>query len=102
MFDALRYMALEGGHKPEPVVYALHRSFLDSIKLWGRVHELSMLAQYKLRSPFGSDLLADLKVGLYLLLKGKLLRLPERVRGLAQVRQLFEDAQARSSTEVEP
>lgn len=89
MFDTLRYMALEGGFRPVPAVYAMHRSFLDSIRLWGRVHELSMLIEYKLRSPLGSDLMADLKVGLTLLLKGKILHPPERIRGLAQVRRLY-------------
>ena len=102
MFDALRYMALEGGYKPEPVIHALHRSFLDSIKMWGRVHELSMIAQYKIRSPFGSDLRADIGVALYLLLKGKLVRLPERVRGLGQVRGLYKRSESGPSTEVQP
>jgi len=92
MFDALRYMALEEGYRPQPqAVYKLHRSFLDSIRLWGRVHELSMLAQYKLRSPLGGDILADVRVGLTLLLKGKIVHLPERVEGLAQVRRLFKE-----------
>ncbi len=95
MFDTLRYMALEGGYKPLPAVYALHRSFLDSIRLWGRVHELSMLAEYKLRSPLGSDLMADIKVALTLLVKGKILTLPERVRGLAQVRRLYGTQESR-------
>jgi heterodisulfide reductase subunit C len=100
MFDTLRYMALEQGYKPEPVVHAFHRSFLNSIKLWGRVHELSMIAQYKLRAPFGSDLRADIKVALYLFLKGKIFSLPERVRGLAQVRGFFAGSKSHSETEV--
>jgi len=99
MFDTLRYMALEGGYKPEPQVYALHRSFLDSIRLWGRVHELSMLMEYKLRA---RDLFSDLAMGLGLILKGKISFLPERIRGLGQVRRLYETGAARPSTEVEP
>jgi len=102
MFDTLRYMALEGGYKPQPrAVYSLHRSFVDSIRLWGRVHELTMLIQYKILSPLSSDLLADIKVGLTLFIKGKILSLPERVRGLAQVRALYKKAEDRRSTEVE-
>ena len=100
VMDALRHLALEGEYVPEPSVYALHRSFLDSIRLWGRVHELSMIAQYKLRAPFGSDLRADIKVALYLLLKGKIFSLPERVRGLAQVRGFFAGPKGHSETEV--
>ncbi len=100
MFDTLRYMALEGGYKPEPAVYWLHRSFLDSIRLWGRVHEMSMLAEYKLHNPLGSDFAADMKVALYLFLKGKILSLPERVHDLAQVRRLYKES-AGHSAEVE-
>lgn len=88
MFDALRYMALEEGYKPDPMVYALHRSFLDSIRLWGRVHELSMLMEYKLRS---RDLFSDLGMGVGLILKGKISFLPERIRGLADVRRLYSE-----------
>jgi len=101
MFDALRYMALEEGYKPEPkAIHAFHRSFVDSIRIWGRVHELSMLVEYKALAPFGSDLLADMKVGLTLFIKGKILSLPERIRGLAQVRKLYKEAERSSSTEV--
>ncbi|HHH40673.1 MAG TPA: heterodisulfide reductase [Chloroflexi bacterium] len=97
MFDVLRYMALEEGYKPEPMVYALHRSFLDSIRMWGRVHELSMLIEYKLRS---RDLFSDLAMGIGLILKGKISFLPERIRGVAQVRKLYETGADGSSTEV--
>ncbi len=86
MFDTLRYMALEEGYKPDPMVYALHRSFLDSIRLWGRVHELSMLMEYKLRS---RDLFSDLGMGVGLILKGKISFLPERIRGVSEVRRLY-------------
>lgn len=99
MFDTLRYMALEGGYRPDPAVYALHRSFLDSIRLWGRVHELSMLMEYKLRA---RDLFSDLMMGLGLILKGKISFLPERVRSLHQVRRLYETEAGRPSVEVEP
>lgn len=97
LFDTLRYMALEEGYRPEPAVYALHRSFLDSIRLWGRVHELSMLMEYKLRS---RDLFSDLAMGIGLILKGKISFLPERIRGLPQVRRLYEKTVDHSSTEV--
>jgi heterodisulfide reductase subunit C len=97
VFDTLRYMALEEGYEPEPAVYALHRSFLDSIRLWGRVHELSMLMEYKLLS---RDLFSDLMMGVDLILKGKIAFVPERIRGLAQVREMFEREPDAPSTEV--
>jgi len=90
VMDTLKYMALEEGYTvPEAAVYALHRSFLDSIKLWGRVHEATMLAEYKLRS---RDLFSDLGMGLRLILKGKLSFMPERIKRLGEVKALYEKA----------
>ncbi|MFQ6099638.1 MAG: 4Fe-4S dicluster domain-containing protein [Anaerolineae bacterium] len=89
VMDTLRHMALGEGYKPEPAVYALHRSFLDSIKLWGRVHELSMLTEYKLLS---RDLFSDLVMGMSLILKGKISFLPERIKRLGEVRKLYDEA----------
>jgi heterodisulfide reductase subunit C len=90
VMDTLKYMALEAGHRPpETKVYALHRSFLDNIEFFGRLHEVTMLAEYKLRS---MDLLSDLGLGALLLLKGKLSILPERIKGLGEVKELFRRA----------
>jgi len=90
VMDTLKYMALEVGlSPPETKVYALHRSFLDNIEFFGRLHEVTMLAEYKLRS---MDLFSDLDLGALLLLKGKLSILPERIKGLGEVKELFRRA----------
>jgi len=82
---------LEEGVKPaEKTVYALHRSFLDSIKVFGRVHELSMLAEYMLRVP--QKLPAEIGLGLKLIIKGKVLRLWTAVKDRSKVRELFRRA----------
>ena len=97
VFDTLRYMALEREYRPEPAIYALHRSFLNSIRRWGRVHELSMILEYKLRN---QDPFSDLGLGIDLMLKGKLSFLPERIPGRAQVRGLYKSTEDSSSTGV--
>ncbi|MFQ5812260.1 MAG: 4Fe-4S dicluster domain-containing protein [Anaerolineae bacterium] len=90
VMDTLKYMALEEGYAPrEPKVYALHRSFVDSIRFFGRVHEATMLAEYKLRS---RDLFTDLDLGALLFLKGKIPLLPERIKALGQVKELYRRA----------
>ena len=90
VMDTLKYMALEAGYAPpEAKVYALHRSFVDNIKLFGRLHEATMLAEYKLRS---RDLFSDLDLGALLFIKGKLRLLPERVKALGQVKELYRRA----------
>jgi len=94
VMDTLKYMALEAGYTPpETMIYALHRAFLDSIKLFGRVHETTMLAEYALRSKNIFSLVrSNIDVGIALLLKGKMPILPERVKGLGQVKELYKRA----------
>lgn len=94
VMDTLKHMALEAGYEPpETTVYALHRSFLDSIKFFGRVHETTMLAEYVLRSrDIFSIILSNFDVAVTLLLKRKLPILPERVKALGQVKELYRRA----------
>jgi heterodisulfide reductase subunit C len=87
VIDALRQIALQE-HVPaaERSVLKLHQAFLDSIRHWGRLHELTMLMQYKLTS---RDLFSDLDMGLDMFLKGKIHPLPKRIAGMEQVKRLF-------------
>jgi heterodisulfide reductase subunit C len=94
VMDTLKYMALEAGYAPpETTVYALHRAFLDSIKIFGRVHETTMLAEYVLRSrDIFSIVRSNIDVAVTLLLKRKIPILPERVKALRQVKELYRRA----------
>ena len=94
VMDTLKYMALEAGYTPpETTVYALHRAFVNSIKIFGRVHETTMLVEYMLRSrDIFSILLSSFNVGVILLLKRKIPILPERVKDLGQVKELYRRA----------
>lgn len=87
VMDALRQMAVrEGVEVGEKRVKRLHEAFLRSIWLWGRLHELTMLAEYKLRS---GDLFSDLDMGLRMMVRGKIVPWPQRIGGVKQVRALF-------------
>jgi heterodisulfide reductase subunit C len=88
VIDALRQIAIaEEVPAGERTVFKLHESFLDSIRYWGRLHELTMLMQYKLTS---RDLFSDLDMGLDMFLKGKIHPLPKRIKGMDQIKRLFE------------
>lgn len=90
IMDSLRAMCLAEGVTPaDPVTVALHSSFIDSIKKFGRVHEATMLMAYKLKS---KNLTSDLGVGLKLFLKGKIPILPNKSKNLAKIKELFQDA----------
>jgi heterodisulfide reductase subunit C len=87
VIDALRQISI-GEKVPagEQKVYRLHQAFLDSIRWWGRLHELSMLIEYKLLS---RDLVSDLDMGLDMFVKGKIHPLPKRIKGIGEVKRLF-------------
>jgi heterodisulfide reductase subunit C len=88
VIDALRHIAIaEGVPAAERRVFKLHEAFLDSIRTWGRLHELTMLMEYKLTS---RDLFSDLDMGLDMFLKGKIHPLPKRIRGMDEIKQLFQ------------
>lgn len=106
VIDVLRIMAVKEKYAPEPSVYALHRSFLDSIRLWGRVHELSLIMEHKVRcllaEPplFFRGLISDLMMGGDLILKGKISFVPERIKRLREVKRLYKES-AHPESEVD-
>ncbi|RLB69988.1 MAG: heterodisulfide reductase [Deltaproteobacteria bacterium] len=90
VMDCLRAACLAEGVVPaDPVTVALHTSFTESIKTFGRVHEATMLMKYKLRS---KNLTSDLDVGLKLFLKGKIPLLPKKTKNVRKVKEIFQAA----------
>jgi heterodisulfide reductase subunit C len=87
IMDALRNMALDAGVKPaEPAVTALHHAFVGSVAKHGRVHELSMLVNFKMKT---RDFFTDMAAGLKLFLKGKIPLKASNVKAKAEVDRIF-------------
>lgn len=91
IMDTLREMAIEDGHAyaAEKKVVQLHEEFCRSIKLWGRLHEVTFYIGYMARS---LDIIASLPAGLSLLARGKLPFLPKRIKGGKQIKRLYKRA----------
>lgn len=88
LMDALREMAVdEGVHAKEKNIHLLHEAFIASIRRGGRVHEATMLIDYKLRS---KDFFTDLLPGIKLFMKGKIPLLPSLVKGREEVKRIFQ------------
>jgi heterodisulfide reductase subunit C len=68
-------------------ILAFYRSFLDSVKATGRLHEVGMIAAYKFRT---FHFLQDVLVAPQLALRGKLKPLPHTIKGKADVARIFE------------
>ncbi|MDI6829526.1 MAG: 4Fe-4S dicluster domain-containing protein [Armatimonadota bacterium] len=87
VMDALRETAVARKIQPgEPSISTFHKTFLDSVERMGRVHEISMLAEYKLRS---RNLFSDLLLGARMFLKGKLALIPKFLKGRSDIKRIF-------------
>jgi len=90
VMDALRVMGRRRGIRPgDRNVGVFHRTFLDSVRRYGRSHELGLMIGYKLGT---MRLTEDLPLGLKMLAKGKLALLPEVAKGRVEVRAIFREA----------
>jgi len=75
LMDALKQMALRlRVAARDPHVLAAHETFLAEVLRRGRIHELSLVSRYKLRT---GRLFQDARLGLALLLRGKLRLIPD-------------------------
>lgn len=70
----------------EKEVSCFHAAFLDSVRSHGRVHELSMLARYKMKT---RKYFEDMKLGWKMFTRGKLRILPSNIKGRKEVAGLF-------------
>jgi heterodisulfide reductase subunit C len=86
--DVLRQMAIESGvGAREANILKFHEAFLASIKRGGRINEMMMTVDYKLKS---GDLFSDVLMAPGMFLKGKLALLPPRTKDLKSVKNIFE------------
>jgi heterodisulfide reductase subunit C len=89
VMDAIREEALRlKVPAAERKIHLLHDAFVRSIGRGGRVHEATMLVDYKLRS---LDLFTDVPSGIVMFLKGKIPPLPGRIRGIREIRKMFKE-----------
>jgi len=87
VMDGLRELALEEGIRPsEQTVKVFHQTFLQLVRLTGRMYEPGLVGLYNLRS---GQLLASADLGLPMLTHGKVNLLPKRFPGRGEVDRIF-------------
>lgn len=87
VMDSLRHIALRSGViAGEQSIPVFHRAFLDSIKSAGRIHELSLILRFKVKT---KDFLKDAALGWQMFRRGKIKLLPQGFRGGKEVREIF-------------
>ena len=88
--DTLRQYTGEGSHGIPKQDKAFHEEFLGSVKKYGRVHEMSMVTRFTLRTTGIAGLVKQGMMGMKMMLSGKLGLLPEKIKGRNQVRNIFQ------------
>ena len=93
VMDTLREMALEEGVEvKEKEIVSMHKTFLLLVKSWGRQHEISLLVLLKMKT---KEFLKDMILGMRMFLKGKLKILPHKIKGVEEVKGIFERSKAK-------
>ncbi len=89
IMDTLRSLALRSGAEPgEKDIPVFHSVFLDTIKSKGRIHELSLIIQLKLKT---KDFFKDAALGWKMFRKGKIKLLPSRFGGGKEIQEIFDE-----------
>ncbi|MHC4437045.1 MAG: 4Fe-4S dicluster domain-containing protein [Planctomycetota bacterium] len=86
VMDAVKITSVRRGIKPTiPQVAAFYRATLANIKMCGRMYEVGMIADYKMRT---FEFFKDMKLGMKMFKKGKLKLVPS-LTGALRTRKIF-------------
>jgi len=86
VMDAVKIIAVRQGIKPTiPQVAAFYRAVLANVKMCGRMYEMGMIADYKMRT---FEFFKDMKLGMKMFKKGKLKLIPS-FTGAMRTRKIF-------------
>ena len=90
VMDTLRQLSTKRGvktsQKHAPV---FHKTFLNNIKTFGRIHEMTMILDYTLRAGGIKGLLKQSSLGLAMLRRGKMKIIPERFIAGREIKTIF-------------
>lgn len=93
IMDSLREMALRSGVPPgEKEIPLFHSVFLDTIRSKGRIHELSLILQFKSKT---KDFFKDAALGWKMYRKGKIKLLPSKFGGGKEIQEIFKGFEKR-------
>ena len=102
--DTLRGMALMEGRTEQTGIPLFHKIFLDGVKSTGKIHELMLILRYMVASgdifKF-KKLLKDMSLGAKMFFKGKLVISPGKIKGLDDMKRIFQSTAKENRLEDE-
>ncbi len=94
VMDTLRQISIKRGVKAsQKRAPAFHRAFLSNVKRLGRMHELSLVTDYTLRSSGIKGLSQQAGLGLKMMRKGKFKLVPGRLSAGREVKDIFRNSE---------
>ena len=98
IIDALKEMSVEEGlaYKAEKKIVVFHEEFVRSVKMWGRLHEMTFYIPLMLRTLNKSkvpDLLSTIRSAVLLLSRFKLPFIPKRIKNIKEINKLYKEGQ---------
>ncbi len=88
VIDAVRELARESGQARAPrSINAFHKAFLEQIRSNGRLHEMGLVMDYKLKT---GDLMKDVTNAPGMFARGKLNLRADRIDGVNEIKRIFE------------
>ncbi len=88
VMETIRIEAKEMGYRPEKTIDLFNDLFLASVEKYGRVHEMSLIVNFNLKS---GQLFKDVGMGPQMLQKGKIHLLAEKIQDNGAVKRIFEN-----------
>jgi heterodisulfide reductase subunit C len=91
IMDTLRAMAIRSGSNPgEKEIPLFHSLFLKTIRSTGRMYELGLILQLKLKT---RDFFKDAGLGLKMYRRGKIKLFPSKFRGSRKMKEIFDTSE---------
>ena len=96
LMDFLKQEAIKKDIEPKvPEVAAFHKTFMDNIRLFGRVQETALMGAYQLKAIHSAadltspTVIENVKLGLKMVAKGRMSLIPKFAKGKARIKKLF-------------
>lgn len=87
LLDPIRHQVLAKNIQTEnSQVPAFHKSFMKTVKMFGRVHELTLIGLYKFKTKTFFD---DMGLGMKMFSKGKIHLMPHKSKNVGKVKEVF-------------
>ena len=102
LMTVLREMAQEEGcvNAEEVDIYDFHQSFLSSVRMFGRVYEMGLVAAYKMKRPIKRGP-QDVLTGFRMMKRGKPGLMPHRIQNVAAIRRIYRKTQLQRTSDRE-